>query len=127
MALDRGDFAGALGLLDRAIAIEVAKLGPDHPSLAFEYINKAKALLALDRAFEITHDTVECYLDSELVVRQITGRYAVKSEKMARFLAEVRERLDRFHHSSFKHVPREHPRLQMADKLANRAIDEAKK
>lgn len=84
-------------------------------------------LLALDRAYEITQDTVECYLDSELVVRQITGRYAVKSEKMARFLAEVKERIARFSRASFQHVPREHPRLQLADKLANRAIDEAKK
>jgi len=84
-------------------------------------------LLALDRAYEITQDTVECYLDSELVVRQIIGRYQVKSEKMAGFLAEVKERIKRFRHASFHNVPREHPRLQMADKLANRGIDEAKK
>jgi ribonuclease HI len=84
-------------------------------------------LLALDRAYEITQDTIECYLDSELVVRQVTGRYAVKSEKMARFLAEVKQRVARFAHASFRHVPREHPRLQLADKLANRGIDEAKR
>lgn len=84
-------------------------------------------LLALDRAYEITQDTVECYMDSELVCRQITGRYAVKSEKMAGFLQEVRQRITRFRHVSFHNVPREHPRLQLADKLANRAIDEAKK
>jgi ribonuclease HI len=84
-------------------------------------------LLALDRAYEVTHDTIECYLDSELVVRQITGRYQVKSEKMARFLAEVRERVARFRKASFHNVPREHPQLQLADKLANRGIDEAKK
>lgn len=84
-------------------------------------------LLALDRAYEITQDTVECYLDSELVVRQITGRYQVKSEKMAGFLAEVKQRIARFRHVSFHNVPREHPRLQLADKMANRGIDEAKK
>jgi ribonuclease HI len=84
-------------------------------------------LLALDRAYEITQDTVECYMDSELVCRQITGRYAVKSEKMAGFLQEVRQRIPRFRQVSFHNVPREHPRLQLADKLANRAIDEAKK
>jgi ribonuclease HI len=84
-------------------------------------------LLALDRAYEVTQDTIECYLDSELVVRQITGRYQVKSEKMARFLAEVRERVARFRQASFHNVPREHPQLQLADKLANRGIDEAKK
>lgn len=82
-------------------------------------------LLALDRALEITHDTLECYMDSELVVRQLNGQYQVKSEKMIRFWREARERAARFRKVSFHHVPREHPRQQMADKLANRGIDEA--
>jgi ribonuclease HI len=82
-------------------------------------------LLALDRASELTQGAVECYLDSELVVRQLNGQYALKSEKLAKFHAEVKTRANRFELVTFTHVPREHPKLQLADKLANRGIDEA--
>lgn len=83
-------------------------------------------LAALDQAYEISHGDVECYLDSELVVRQLNGKYAVKSEKMAQFYNEVLERASKFSSVVFKHVSREHPRLKMADRLANKGIDEAK-
>ena len=83
-------------------------------------------LLALDRAFEITQDTVACFMDSELVVKQLNGEYAVKSEKMIKFYEEVRRRVQRFKTVTFTHVPREHPNLRLADKLANQAIDFAK-
>ncbi len=83
-------------------------------------------LLALDHAYEITHEKVECFADSELMVRQLNGQYAVKSEKLAAFHAEVKLRAGRFESITFTHVPREHPNLQLADKLANKAIDEAK-
>jgi ribonuclease HI len=81
---------------------------------------------ALDHAQKFTQDTVECYLDSELVVRQMNGHYAVKSDKMAGFVSEVRSRMMNFRQVTFQHVPREHPRLQLADKLANRGIDEGR-
>lgn len=84
-------------------------------------------LLALDRVLEITQDTVQCFMDSELLVRQLNGQYALKSEKLARFFEEVKNRAGRFKSASFHHVPREHERLRLADKLANKAIDEAKK
>ena len=83
-------------------------------------------LLALDRAREITSGEVQCFLDSELTVRQLNGQYQIRSEKLAKFQREVRDRMSRFASVTFTHVPREHPKLQLADKLANRAIDEAK-
>lgn len=83
-------------------------------------------LLALDQAQEVTRDQVECYLDSELVVRQLNGQYAMKSEKLAKFFQEVKNRIKQFSSVTFTHVRREHPQLQLADKLANRAIDEAR-
>jgi ribonuclease HI len=82
-------------------------------------------LLALDRAYEITQESIECYMDSELLVRQLNGQYALKSEKLAKFFNEVKLRAAKFRSATFQHVPREHPRLQLADRLANAAIDEA--
>jgi ribonuclease HI len=83
-------------------------------------------LAALDRAAEVTQDTVECYADSELMVRQLNGQYQIKSEKLIKFYEEVMARKKMFASVTFNHVPREHPRLRLADKLANRGIDEAK-
>lgn len=83
-------------------------------------------LAALDRAAEITKDVVECYADSELMVRQLNGQYEIKSDKLKKFFDEVQNRRKQFSAVTFNHVPREHPRLRLADKLANRGIDEAK-
>lgn len=80
-------------------------------------------MLALDRAAKITSGPVKCFMDSELLARQMSGRYAIKSEKLIALAQDVRERAARFSSISFNHVPREHPRLRLADALANKAID----
>ena len=80
-------------------------------------------LLALSRALEMKAEVVQCFLDSELVVRQLNGQYAVKSEKMAKFFADVKNLMSKFETVTFTHVPREHPNQKVADKLANRGID----
>src|SRR6185295_1071459 len=49
-------------------------------------------LLALDRAYEITQDKVSCFMDSELLVRQLNGQYEIKSEKLMKFYDEVKLR-----------------------------------
>lgn len=83
-------------------------------------------LLALDRASELTQGEVDCYMDSELVARQLNGQYAIKSEKLIKFYEEIRSRIGRFERVRFSHVPREHPKQRLADQLANKAIDEMK-
>jgi ribonuclease HI len=80
-------------------------------------------LLALTRAHEMKADVVQCFLDSELVVRQLNGQYAVKSEKMAKFFSDVKILMSKFESVTFAHVPREHPNQKIADRLANRGID----
>jgi len=105
------------------------KLFQDHQYIGECTNNEAEyraLLVALDRAYEITQDEAECYLDSELVVRQLNGQYSLKSEKMAKFHEEVMQRVAKFSSVKFFNVPREHPKLQLADKLANKGIDEAR-
>lgn len=62
------------------------------------------------------------YSDSELVVRQIEGRYKVKHPGLAGLHAEARRLLAGFESASLRHVRREQNRE--ADRLANRALDE---
>lgn len=65
---------------------------------------------------------VEVFSDSELLVRQLEGRYRVKSPGLLPLHREARSLLARFARSRISHVPREKNRE--ADALANRALDE---
>lgn len=65
---------------------------------------------------------VEVFSDSELLVRQIGGRYRVKSPGLEPLFREAVALLARFERARVSHVPRE--RNAEADALANRAVDE---
>lgn len=65
---------------------------------------------------------VRVFSDSELVVRQIQGRYRVKHPDMLPLYREAAGLLARFEDASLSHVPRE--RNREADRLANQALDE---
>ena len=62
------------------------------------------------------------FSDSELVVRQVEGRYKVKHPSMVPLYREACALLGRFSRWEIAHVPRE--QNKEADKLANRALDE---
>jgi len=65
---------------------------------------------------------VRVFSDSELVVRQMEGRYRVKHPDMIPLHSEARSLLARFDEVLLTHVPREQNRE--ADRLANLALDE---
>jgi ribonuclease HI len=65
---------------------------------------------------------VRVFSDSELVVRQIEGRYKVKHPSMVPLHREASALLGRFTRWTIDHVPR--AQNKEADKLANRALDE---
>jgi dinuclear metal center YbgI/SA1388 family protein len=75
--------------------------------------------LALDRGVE----RLDVFLDSELVVRQVNGRYKVKDAGLKPLHAQACQLLSRFHEVEVKHVRRE--QNAEADRLANEAIDAA--
>jgi ribonuclease HI len=66
--------------------------------------------------------SVEVFSDSELLVRQMSGRYRVKSPGLRSLHQEAAGLVSRFDHARIRHVPREQNRE--ADALANRALDE---
>ncbi|MCB4756870.1 MAG: ribonuclease HI family protein [Elusimicrobia bacterium] len=104
------------------------KLVQDYRSIGTCTNNEAEyraLILALDHAADVTKGIVECTLDSELLVKQLNGEYALKSEKLKKFYDEVKHRVNKFDAVQFTHRPRTHPMLKLADKLANKAIDEA--
>jgi ribonuclease HI len=81
-----------------------------------------QALLhALKYALDHSVRRVDICSDSELVVRQIEGRYRVKHPGLAPLYREAVELLRRFEHARVRHVAREENRD--ADRLANVALD----
>jgi len=77
---------------------------------------------ALERASRCAAQPLAVYSDSELLVRQITGAYEVKSPRLADLYRQVQLLLLRIGGWSLRHVAREENRR--ADELANLAIDQ---
>lgn len=66
-------------------------------------------------------DDIVVYLDSELVVRQLQGRYRVKSSALRSLFIEVVKMTRLFPNIRFAHIPR--LKNKEADALVNRALD----
>jgi ribonuclease HI len=79
-------------------------------------------LLGLRRVKELGVQEVEVYADSELMIRQLAGRYQVKSASLRPLYEEALELLNGFSRVKLVHVPRE--MNSAADEMSNRAIDE---
>ena len=83
-----------------------------------------RALIAgLEKAKEVHADSLTCYLDSELIVKQLQGDYKIKNADLKPLVEIVRHLAHQFKEITFTHVPRE--RNKHADSLVNRAIDAA--
>jgi len=82
-------------------------------------------ITALEQAVTLGYREVQCFLDSELVVRQLNGQYKIREESLKPLAAKVLALTNKFKRYSFTHVPREKNRE--ADKLVNAAIDAAQK
>jgi ribonuclease HI len=79
-------------------------------------------LIGLQEALRLGCTELTIALDSELIVRQIQGRYKVKNETLLVLFNEVRQQLARLAKWSVVHVPR--AQNARADQLANKGIDQ---
>jgi ribonuclease HI len=79
------------------------------------------AIAALEAALGLGATQVVLRMDSELVVRQLTGRYRVRNPRLAPLFNRVLALRGRFESLTFENVPRTANRL--ADRLANQALD----
>lgn len=79
-------------------------------------------LLALERASELGLRRIAIYSDSELMVKQLNGEYAVKNADLKSLYDEAKSLARRFDAITFSHVRR--TENSRADKLCNRVLDE---
>jgi len=84
-------------------------------------------IAALETAANLKAETVICHLDSELVVKQLTGEYRIKNKELKVLWQKVKELTKQFNEVQFVNVPRTHPVIREADKLVNLTLDSKSK
>ena len=113
-------------------ACGVVVKGEERVLVAFgEYLGKTTnniaeytaVLRALETARDLGAREVDCYLDAELVVKQMRGEYRVKNPGLAPLYLQIWTLVHGFQRVSFHHIPRE--RNTEADRQVNLAIDRA--
>lgn len=77
---------------------------------------------ALQEAGHLGATDVKIQMDSELIVKQMTGQYKIKQPALQELAAEVVKLLKQFDSYSFVHVRREYNKE--ADAFVNKALDE---
>lgn len=83
-----------------------------------------KALLAaLETAASLKAEIVTCHLDSELVVKQLSGEYRVRNRELKPLWQKVQEFKKKFGKVTFVNVPRTHYVIREVDKLVNLTLD----
>ena len=80
-------------------------------------------LMGLDALIELGRKKIRVHSDSQLLVRQLNGEYRVKDEKLKVLYQRAQTLLRKFASCRIVHVYRE--MNQVADRLANRGIDDA--
>jgi ribonuclease HI len=107
----------------------VLKIEEDELIEVGEYVGKATNNQAeylairkgLERALKEKVNEIDCFLDSELVVKQLKGEYRVKNHGLRPIFEEVKVLAGKFDKVSFAHVRRE--KNKEADRMVNEAVD----
>jgi len=81
-------------------------------------LQKARGIFKMQK---IKKGDLECYLDSELVVRHLNHEYKIKDEGLQLLFIKVWNLMLEYNSVRFIHIPREKNKL--ADELVNRELD----
>lgn len=129
--------AGIAGIIfkDKPVSSGIEKVEIEHSfdkaqDKFSEYIGEATnneaeykaVILALEKARSLGAQSVLIYSDSELLVKQITGAYKVKSPHLKTLLEKAKILWSHFAKAEIKHISREEN--SDADRLANQALQE---
>jgi ribonuclease HI len=114
--------AGAGAVLIDANGAVIARLGRYLGTKTNNVAEYEGLLLGLKHAQELGYRHVRVRADSQLLIRQLKGEYAVRHAGLKPLHAEALRLLNGFERYALEHVPREENAL--ADEMSNRAIDE---
>jgi len=80
-------------------------------------------LKGLELAGELGIEEVAYFVDSELVARQLSGIYRIKSEHLKELVLKVKDKEKNFRRVTYQQVPRTHEKIKVVDRLVNLALD----
>ncbi len=80
---------------------------------------------ALAKATDFGFNELKFFLDSELVVNQLSQKFKIKNPELAKLFVKIWNQSQVFKNIEYTHIPREKNKL--ADSLVNQAIDLALK
>lgn len=105
---------------------ESAGVGENSNNVA-EYTALINALRSAKKYCTPGETEIEAFSDSELMVRQLSGQYAVRAPALKPLYAEVRRLAEGYAAVSYTHVRRENPYISSCDWMCNQALDMLKK
>mgnify|MGYP001475490564 CR=1 FL=1 len=109
---------GAIGVLIRndenILEMHGQKIGKDVTNNIAEYHALIKALKLAEKH---TKEELTCFLDSELIVKQLLGEYRVKNKKLLQLFLRIQKLQENFKTIKYIHVKRNDEFQQIADAL----------
>lgn len=115
---------GAIGVIVREDEKILTKYSGEIGKFVTNNIAEYSALIkALELASNFTDDELTCFLDSELVVKQLLGEYKVKDPKLLPLFLKVQKLQENFNKIKYQHVSRWDKFQQVVDGLLNDEMD----
>ena len=114
----------AIGIL---ICDEQGEILREHQETIGEATNNVAEYRAVLRGLELAHEVgiheIHYFVDSELVARQLSGEYRIKSPHLKDLVLQVKDRERNFRKVTYTQIPRTHEKIRWVDRLVNRALD----
>lgn len=114
--------AGAGAVVTDATGRPLARLGRFLGRQTNNHAEYMGVLIGLEAAKEMGAEQVDVFADSQLMIRQLEGKFQVKSATLRPLFEQARGLLRQFPRYTLTHIPREENGA--ADEMSNRAIDE---
>lgn len=115
---------GAIGVIVRKDGEILTRFSKKIGNYVTNNIAEYEGLIkALELASNYTDKELMCFLDSELVVKQLMGEYRVINPKLLELFLKVQKLQENFDKIIYKHVSREDSFQQIVDGLLNAELD----
>ncbi len=115
---------GAIGVIVREDGKILTKYSAKIGKFVTNNIAEYEALIkALELASKYTNEELTCFLDSELLVNQLLGRYRVRNPHLIPLFLKVQKLQENFKKIKYQHVSRWDTFQQIVDGLLNEEMD----
>ena len=114
---------GAIGVVVRDEGTILIKYSAFIGRQVTNNIAEYEALIkALELAGKFTDKKVTCFLDSELIVNQLLGKYKVRNPNLLELFLKVQKLQENFEQIVYKHVTRWDKFQKIADEILNKEL-----